>query len=86
MHTTRLIPAGRRCTLWGTGSGKSDGSTTPAAQGAAFGVLWRARQVTAIRPAPDPTPFSQAQLDAAEKTAAAAVKAAADRAAAAYGA
>ena len=39
-----------------------------------------------VSPAPDPTPFSQAQLDAAEKLAAAAVKAAADRAAAAYGA
>jgi hypothetical protein len=46
----------------------------------------KASEVTAIRPAPDPTPFSQAQLDAAGKTAAAAVKAAADRAAATYGA
>ena len=31
----------------------------------------KAPEVTNIRPAPDPTPFSQAQLDAAEKTAAA---------------
>jgi hypothetical protein len=46
----------------------------------------KASEVTTIRPAPDPTPFSQAQLVAAEKTAAAAVKAAADRAAATYGA
>jgi hypothetical protein len=46
----------------------------------------KASEVTAIRPAPDPTPFSQAQLDAAGKTAAAAVKAAADPAAATYGA
>ena len=46
----------------------------------------KASEVTTIRPAPDPTPFSQAQLDSAEKTAAAAVRAAADRAAAAYGA
>jgi hypothetical protein len=46
----------------------------------------KAAEVTNIRPAPDPTPFSQAQLDAAEKSAAAAVKAAADRAAAAFGA
>jgi hypothetical protein len=46
----------------------------------------KASEVTTIRPAPDPTPFSQAHLDAAEKLAAAAVKAAADRAAAAYGA
>jgi hypothetical protein len=46
----------------------------------------KASEVTTIRPAPDPTPFSQAQLDAAKKAAAAAVKAAADRAAAAYGA
>jgi hypothetical protein len=46
----------------------------------------KASEVTTIRPAPDPTPFSQAQLDAAEKNAAAAVKAAADRAAATYGA
>ena len=44
----------------------------------------KASEVTTIRPAPDPTPFSQAQLDAAAKTAAAAVKGAADRAAAAY--
>jgi len=36
----------------------------------------KASEVTTIRPAPDPTPFSQSQLDAAEKTAAAAVKAA----------
>ncbi len=36
----------------------------------------KASEVTTIRPAPDPTPFSQAQLDAAAKTAAAAVKAA----------
>ena len=28
----------------------------------------KAAEVTNIRPAPDPTPFSQAQLDAAEKT------------------
>jgi hypothetical protein len=46
----------------------------------------KASEVTAIRSAPDATPFSQAQLDAAAKTAAAAVKAAADHAAAAYGA
>ena len=46
----------------------------------------KATDVTTIRPAPDPTPFSQAQLDAAEKTAAAAVKAAAASAAATYGA
>jgi hypothetical protein len=46
----------------------------------------KAAEVTAIRPAPDPTPFSQAQLDAAEKTAAAAVKAAGVAAAAKYGA
>jgi hypothetical protein len=46
----------------------------------------KAAEVTAIRPAPDPTPFNQAQLDAAEKFAAAAVKAAAERAAATYGA
>ncbi len=46
----------------------------------------KAAEVTTIRPAPDPTPFSQAQLDAAEKLAAATVKAAADRAAATYGA
>lgn len=44
----------------------------------------KASEVTTIRPAPDPTPFSQAQLDAAAE--AAAVKAAADRAAAADGA
>ena len=43
-------------------------------------------RATTVRPAPDPTPFSQAQLDDAKKVAAAAVKAAADRAAAAYGA
>ncbi len=36
----------------------------------------KASEVTSIRPAPDPTPYSQAQLDAAEKIAAAAVKAA----------
>jgi hypothetical protein len=46
----------------------------------------KASGVTTIRPAPDPTPFSQAQLDAAAKTAAAAVKTAADRAAGKYGA
>jgi hypothetical protein len=45
----------------------------------------KASEVTTIRRAPDPTPFSQAQLDAAAKTAAAAVKAAA-LAAATYGA
>jgi hypothetical protein len=50
----------------------------------------KAPDLTNIRPAPDPTPFSQAQVDtkvdAAEKLAAAAVKDAADRAAATYGA
>jgi hypothetical protein len=46
----------------------------------------KAPEVTTIRPAPDPTPFSQAQLDDAKKLAAAAVKTAADHAAAAYGA
>jgi len=46
----------------------------------------KASDVTTIRPAPDPTPFSQAQLDAAEKVAAAAVKAAGVAAAAKYGA
>jgi hypothetical protein len=46
----------------------------------------KASEVTTIRPAPDPTPFSQAQLDAAAKTAAAAVKAAGVAAAAKYGA
>jgi hypothetical protein len=29
----------------------------------------KASEVTTIRPAPDPTPFSQAQLDAAAKAA-----------------
>lgn len=42
--------------------------------------------IVSKRAAPDATPFSQVQLDAAEKLAAAAVKAAADRAAATYGA
>ena len=46
----------------------------------------KASEVTTIRPAPDPTPFSQAQLDAAAMTAAAAVKTAASAAAAKYGA
>jgi hypothetical protein len=46
----------------------------------------KAAEVTTIRPAPDPTPFSQAQLDDAAKALAAAVKAAAERAAATYGA
>jgi hypothetical protein len=46
----------------------------------------KASELTSIRAAADPTPFSQAQLDAAAKTAAATVRAAADRAAAAYGA
>jgi hypothetical protein len=46
----------------------------------------KASEVTTIRPAPDPTPFSQAQLDAAAKAAAAAVKAAGVAAAAKYGA
>jgi hypothetical protein len=46
----------------------------------------KAAEVTTIRLAPDPTPFSQLQLDAAEKLAAAAVKAAALAAAAKYGA
>ena len=49
-------------------------------------MFTKASEVTNIRPAPDPTPFSKAQLDAAEKMAAAAVKTAADRAAATYGA
>ena len=46
----------------------------------------KAAEVTTVRPAPDPTPFSQAQLDAAAKAAAGAVKGAAGRAAATYGA
>ena len=46
----------------------------------------KATEVTSIRPAPAPTPYSQAQLDAAEKVAAAAVKAAGVAAAAKYGA
>ena len=46
----------------------------------------KAAEITTIRPAPDPTPFSQAQLDAADRAAAAAVKAASVAAAAKYGA
>lgn len=46
----------------------------------------KAAEVTTIRPAPDPTPFSQAQLDGAARSAAAAIKRAADRTAALYGA
>jgi hypothetical protein len=46
----------------------------------------KASEVAAIRPASDSTPFSQAQLDAAAKAAAAAVKAAGVVAAAKYGA
>jgi hypothetical protein len=46
----------------------------------------KACEVTAIRPATDSMPFSQAQLDAAAKPAAAAVKAAGVAAAAKYGA
>jgi hypothetical protein len=39
----------------------------------------KAAEVTTIRPAPDSTPFSQAQLDEVARNAAAAVKRAADR-------
>ena len=46
----------------------------------------KAPDLVSIRPAPDPTPFAQEHIDAAEKLAAAAVKDAADRAAATYGA
>ena len=46
----------------------------------------KAAEVTTIRPAPDPTPFSRAQLDGAARSAAAAIKRAADRTAALYGA
>lgn len=42
--------------------------------------------LTNIRPAPDSSPFTQADIDAAEKAAAGAVRLAADQAAAAYGA
>jgi hypothetical protein len=48
-------------------------------------MFTKASEVTTIRPVPEPTPFSQAQLDAAAKAAAAAVKAAGVTAAA-YGA
>jgi len=46
----------------------------------------KASEVTNVRPAPDPTPFSHEQLDAAAKSAASVVKAAGVAAAAKYGA